>query len=153
MAVHQDNTKRAQVLTDLEQIVKSVKGWKEVSFTVRTPEQVYEYPVAFIVGGAGDREPADIQLVHFDSTMDSVVYIYVRERRAGELARELEERIRLVADAVDEKYPDVRDDQGYDLYVSRIETDEGTLAAEGMTVAVGVITVRALLPAVDAPAG
>ena len=147
---HQDNTKRERVLVDLEAIVKSVDGWKEVSFTVRTPDQVYDYPVAFIVGGAGDREPADIQLVHFDSTMDSVVYIYVRETQVGELARELEERIKLVVDAVGEEYPDVRDTQGYDLYVSRIETDEGTLAAEGMTVAVGVITVRALLPAVDA---
>lgn len=147
--VFQDNSDRAKVIEDIRDALKTIIGFKEISFTVRSPEEVLVYPSAYIVGGTGRRTPADIQNVHFDTQMEAVVYLYWKEVAPGSLATELEVLIRKVVDKLDEWGQTVKYDKGYDFYVSLVETDEGKLAATGMHLAMAIITVTALLPARD----
>lgn len=147
----QDNSDRQTVLDDTKAALDALIGFKEVSFTVRAPEEVQVFPSAFIVGGTGHRMPADIQNAHFDQKMEVVVYMYWKEVAPGELAKELEKLIKKVVDKLDETGQELRVSGAYDLYVSLIETDEGKMAATGMKLAMAILTITALFPARDAP--
>jgi hypothetical protein len=147
----QDNSRRAQVLRDLKTALDAMQIFRLVDFSVRSPEEVAEFPMASLVGGDETRSPADIQNVHFESEMEAVCYVYWKERNAGWLAIELEEEIiQKVLDKLDAEGQLLKYSHGYDMFVSNVETDKGTLSVAGMPVAVGIITIKALLPAMDA---
>src|SRR3990172_7735328 len=114
--VYQDNSVRAKVIEDIRDALKTIIGFREISFTVRSPEEVLVYPSAYIVGGTGRRTPADIQNVHFDTQMEAVVYLYWREEAPGNLATELEVLIRKVVDKLDEWGQLIKISRGYYFY-------------------------------------
>ncbi len=148
---YQLNTQRALALRDIKDSIERLKIFKEVSFTTLSPEEVMDFPVAFIVGGGGPRTPQDIQNVHFDHRTDILVYMMWKQKIAGMLAIELEENvIQKVLDQLDTDGQIIKYSHGYDFFVSAIETDMGSLASTGMPVALGVITITALMPAGDA---
>jgi len=149
--VYQDNSDRTKILTDLCDAMRTLIGFKDISFTMRAPEEVQVFPSAYIVGGTGHRMPADIQNVHFDQKMEAVIYMYWKEVHPGALATELETLIKRVVDKLDEVGQVIKITGGYDFYVSLIETDEGKMAATGMKIALAILTITALFPARDAP--
>ena len=147
----QINTRRKQALVDIKAalVAMTTTVFQEVSYTLKSPEEVQVFPAAYIVGGGGDRIPADIQNVHFDHSTEIVIYTYWKEATYGNLALELEDMIEDVLNKLDAVGQTKKTSEGYDFYVSHVETDEGTLSSVGLPISMAIITVTALLPASD----
>lgn len=145
----QDNSRRKQVLIDLKSALVALGLFQDVTFTITGPEQVIKFPVAFVVAGGGAREPRDIKYFHFVHNMECEIYLVCQEQIPGNLFLELEDLIKSVVDKIDDDSQTLQDSQAYDMFVSNIETDRGTVAAGGARIAIAVITVTAILPPRD----
>ena len=146
----QDNSLRKTALSDIASALKEIVTLKEVSQTVKGPEEVVNFPAAYIVGGSGPREPTDIQYVHFEHVALYRIYAYQKSSKAENLAGDLEDIIKLIVDKMDVKAPVFSAASGYDLRVSEIATDEGALAIVGQKLAMAIITIDVKFPSRDA---
>lgn len=145
------NNRREQALKEVRRILDGIHVFKEISFLVKHPEEVGEFPSAYLAtGGDGLREPANLLNTLFDHKCEIIAYIYHKQKVEGELYIELEQLVAKCINALDAEILSLAETQGIDLYVSAIETDEGTLGGTGMTIALAVLTITALLPARDA---
>lgn len=148
----QRNDRREQSLRDVKDILETMGLFEEITFAVKHPEQVMRFPSAYIAAGGGPRDPADVQNFHFDHRAEVVLYVFWKEKEVGELSMELERYVvKPLLDAIDIAGQRLKTDEGYDIYVSQIETDEGTLSSTGMPVAMAVLTLTVKSPAEDAP--
>lgn len=145
----QDNRGREQAIMNVYQAMKELGVFKDLGFTVFSPEESPVFPSAYIVGGDSTREPKDLQMVHYEQVYDVILQVTVKEVVKGELGLELERLIVLILDKIDKSYRVWSEQYGFDQYVSRIETDNGSLASVNLPLAAAILTVKTLLPAKD----
>lgn len=145
----QDNTLRKQSLVDLTQMLTNMGDFREVGQTLKSPEEIKNYPVAYVLGGSGPRVPVDTQQVHFDHEAKNKVYLFVREVNPNLLAGDLEDIVLKVLDKIGDTYSANQTQHEYNGFVSEIDTDEGAIASTGLKIAMAVLTITLQFPAAD----
>jgi len=147
----QVNDRREQALIDTHNILVDMNVFKDIGYMAKHPEEVSDFPAVYLVtGGLGERKPANLLNTLFDHEMQIIAYVYHRQKQEGELYLELERLLAKMLDTLDLAGQTLSQTEGYDLFVSAIETDEGTLGGTGLPIALAILTITALLPARDA---
>jgi len=149
----QDNTYRLQALEDIKDALVAMNVFREISDSPKGPEEVQVFPCAYYFGGEGPREPADVQHVLFRSVVEYSIFLYVHESESKGsianvpgLAAKLETLIQLTMDKMDACTQGTFRNSGYDMWVSRVDTDGGALRMTGSPIAMAVVVLTANFP-------
>ena len=156
----QDNTLQSLALADLRLALDEIGIFREISGTIKGPEEVSVYPCAYYaLGDELESQFKDIQHVHYETISSFLVVVYVHETetkgivgRESDLALMLAKTIQLVKDKINEYRVDEFRTHGYEQRDPpfQVETDNGALAMTGSPIAMAAITIRLYFPPADA---